>query len=132
MPCRTSLNLADFAAFQISLSRRFAQRLSVSAVKESLTHSHQLRQIQNTLEPEPKRNLHDSCRPGACRLPQGRVRLLPRRVEDRRCIHRAELRVIEKVVEFPAELQAARFALDREILEKCQIPIVDSRAAYDA
>src|SRR5437016_5270760 len=84
------------------------------------------------LEPEPKRHLHRSRRPGRRRLAKRRVRLDTCRIESRGRVHTAELGVIRQIVEFPAKLKFTHLALERETLEHRHIPVINPRTAHDA
>src|SRR3954453_16366901 len=83
-------------------------------------------------ESESKRTLHDSRGPCGGRLAERRVGLLSRGVEGGGRVDAAELRVVKEIVELPAELDAAPVALHGEVLEQRDVPVVDSRAAYDS
>src|SRR5262245_853096 len=85
-----------------------------------------------SLEAEARRAHQDARVARGRGLAEGRVHLVPRRVEARRRVDRAELRVVQDVVALEPQLQPALAGrTHREVLEYGQVPVVDPGQAED-
>src|SRR5262245_52666457 len=85
--------------------------------------------IQDSLSKvKSQHELHDARISGRRKLAEGRIDLLPGRIESRRGIDAGELGVVEHIVSFGAELQPC-LLVDGELLVYREVPVIHSRAA---
>ena len=78
------------------------------------------------LEREPYRALHNPRIPCCSGFPELLIDLYACDIESCRVVECAELRVIQQIVDLPAELQPLRSS-HRDVLEERDVPVVDAR-----
>src|SRR5262249_20072211 len=87
--------------------------------------------IVRPLETQTQRELHLPRRPCAESLTERRTRLLAcRRIKNRGRIDRAELRVVEDIIEFPSKRENALFIAKNEIAKQRGVEILTSPTSH--